>query len=733
MTKSFSRAALTAALLASTAAAAFAEPVFNRIAAFPVAENLPADKDVKTPTSSEIITATEDGNTLVYSDSPLGAVGFVDITDPKAPKPLGAVMADGEPTSVAARFGKVFAAVNTSEDYVKTGGKLLTIDVKSHAIEASCDLGGQPDSIAIAPDGSFAAIAIENERNEELNDGKLPQMPAGYLVTIPFKDGAADCAGLKKIDVTGLAEIAPEDPEPEFVDINDKGQIALTMQENNHIVIVDGKTGEITSHFTAGAVDIDGVDIKKDGKLDFTGSLKGVKREPDSIQWLDDNRVVVADEGDYEGGSRGFTIFDTTGKVLYESGPSLEREIAKLGMFPDKRAGKKGVELEGLEVAKFGDQQYIFVMSERASVVGIYKDTGAEPELLQIVPSGIAPEGIIAVPQRNLIATANEADLVEGGGARSHVMLYELGEGEKAFPEIVSADDKDGNPIGFGALSSLAADAKEPGKLYATNDSFYSAQPSIFVIDATKKPAVITDAIRITKDGAPMEHRDMEGLTLDGKGGFWIANEGNPEKDVPHQIFHAGADGAVDQVIDIPEAMNANQVRFGFEGITRVGEGDDETLWMAVQREWKDDEKGFVKLVSYKPSSKEWGAVRYPLDKSEAGWVGLSEITANGDYVYIVERDNQIGEAAKIKKIYKVALSELKPAPLGGDLLTVKKELAYDLLPDMLAATHGYAVDKIEGFTIDASGQAYAVTDNDGVDDSSGETLFWAVNLNKTN
>ena len=46
-----------------------------------------------------------------------------------------------------------------------------------------------------------------------------------------------------------------------------------------------------------------------------------------------------------------------------------------------------------------------------------------------------------------------------------------------------------------------------------------------------------------------------------------------------------------------------------------------------------------------------------------------------------------------------------------------------DLLPD-LAAPHGYVVDKLEGFTIDAAGNAFAVTDNDGVDDSSGETHF---------
>ena len=36
-------------------------------------------------------------------------------------------------------------------------------------------------------------------------------------------------------------------------------------------------------------------------------------------------------------------------------------------------------------------------------------------------------------------------------------------------------------------------------------------------------------------------------------------------------------------------------------------------------------------------------------------------------------------------------------------------------------------LDKVEGFTIDASGEAFVVTDNDGVNDSNGETLFWSV------
>ena len=732
MTIRFSRVALTTALLASAAIPAQAEQVFNRIAAFAVADNLPKDADKATKTSAEIITATEDGMELIYSDSPYGAIGFVDITDPHAPKPLGALKIGGEPTSVAVAGAKALVAVNTSESKQKPSGKLSVVDIATKKEEASCDLGGQPDSIALSHDKTFAAIAIENERDEELNDGKLPQMPAGDLVIVDLKDGVADCGSIRHVAVTGLAGIAPEDPEPEFVAINDKGEIALTLQENNHVVIIDGKTGTVRSHFSAGTVDLQGIDSKSNGALKFTDKQDARKREPDAVKWLGNDRLVVANEGDYEGGSRGFTIFDTTGKILYEAGSSFEHEVARLGHYPEKRSKAKGIEPEGLEAATFGGQPYFFVLAERASVVGVFKDTGGAPELMQILPSGISPEGAVAIPGRNLLVTANEADLREDGGAGAHVMLYEYAEGEKAYPTLQSTMVDDA-PIGWGALSGLVGDAEKDGTFYAVSDSFYSMQPTIYTIDATKKPAEITRALVVKREGQPAQKLDLEGITLDGKGGFWLASEGDSAKLVPHALYNVNEKGEIKKEIALPAELLQGETRFGFEGITSVGSGAEQTLWMAVQREWGTDEKGFVKLVSYKPESKEWGAVRYPLDKADKGWVGLSEITAHGDYVYIIERDNRIGDAARIKKLYRVAIANLKPGKIGGELPVVNKEEVHDFIPDLKAATNGYVLDKLEGFAFDKAGKAYAVTDNDGVDDSSGETLFFPVNLEGIN
>jgi len=716
---------VTSALALMAAMPALAEMNFNRVATFATPDNMAEGEDRARVTSAEIISASPDGMTLIYTDSPLGVVGLIDITDPKAPKALGSIDVGGEPTTAKIIGGMAFAGVNTSADYVNTSGKMVAIDLATKAITGECELGGQPDSVAAAKDGSFLAIAIENERDEDLNDGKIPQMPAGYVVKLPIKDGAMDCAGLQKIDVTGLAAVGGDDPEPEFVDINDAGEIVVTMQENNHIVVI-GADGNVASHFSAGAVDLDGIDTKRDGRLDFTGIKEGVLREPDGVKWLDADHFAVANEGDYEGGSRSWTIFKKDGTVVYESGASYEQAIAAIGHYPEHRSHTKGVELESVEIAKFGETLMGFAASERASIIGVYDLTDpTAPVLKQMLPSGVSPEGMVAIPGRNLFVTANEVDLIEAGGVRAHVMIYELQDAPAAYPMITSAGTE--ALLGWGALSGLAADPTEAGKLYAVSDSVYGSMPMIYTIDATQTPAKITSGLLVTRGGDAAQKLDLEGVAVDGKGGFWLASEGRSDRLIPHAIYNVNDKGEIKKEIALPAELLANEIRFGFEGITVAGDW----LWMAVQREWKDDPKGMVKLLAYNTAEEKWGAVHYPLDAlaegtAETAWMGLSEITVHGDWVYIVERDNQVGAAAATKKIYRVKAADMVPAELGGALPVMTKELVRDLMPD-LAVLNGYMAEKVEGFAIDAAGTGWVVTDNDGVTDSSGETLFWSV------
>ena len=48
--------------------------------------------------------------------------------------------------------------------------------------------------------------------------------------------------------------------------------------------------------------------------------------------------------------------------------------------------------------------------AEKANFLAVYRLNGneANPKLIQLLPTGIEPEGVLAIPQRNLVITANE-------------------------------------------------------------------------------------------------------------------------------------------------------------------------------------------------------------------------------------------------------------------------------------------------------------------------------------
>jgi hypothetical protein len=703
---------LMTSALALCAGPALAQDMnFNRIASFMVAENTPDAEE----TSAEIISATADGMTLVYSDSPAEVIGFIDITDPANPTAAGVfAMPNGEPTAVAVHGTTVYVGENTSESFVEPSGVLHAIDAGSRDVLASCDLGGQPDSVAVAPDGSFVAVAIENERDEDLGEGRVPQMPAGFVAIVPTTDAGLDCAGMISADITGLADIAPEDPEPEFVAINGENEIVVTLQENNHMVVL-AADGTVLSHFSAGEVTMEMIDTEEEGALIFDQTLTW-PREPDAVAWIDDTHFATANEGDMDGGTRGWTIFSQDGDVVYESGVSFEHAIIQIGHYPEERSGNKGVEPESATFDVFNGTPYLFIGSERGSVVGVYNVTDpANPVLEQLLPSGIGPEGYVTIPERGLLVSANETD---DAGPRAHVMLFEYQDAPAVYPHLTSAGMDE--LTGWGAISGQVM--AEDGTIFAVSDSFYSMQPTIFHIDVSETPARIVEAIGVTREGQPAQLMDMEGIALDGDGGFWIASEGRSDRLVPHAIYHVNGDGSLEDYIALPDELLAVERRFGFEGITRVGD----MLYVAVQREWRDDPENHAKVLGYNLETEEWSVIHYPLTPAETGGVGLSEIVAHGDFVYFIERDNQFENAAT-KQITRVALSAMDGmVALGETPAVLEPELVVDLLP-YLTSTGGYILDKVEGLAIAEDGTMWVSTDNDGVDDHSGETMFFAI------
>ncbi|MDJ0702172.1 MAG: esterase-like activity of phytase family protein [Leptolyngbyaceae cyanobacterium MO_188.B28] len=132
---------------------------------------------------------------------------------------------------------------------------------------------------------AFAAIAIENERDEDLGDGSPPQAPGGFL-TILDLTGSPKTWRARSVNLNGVADKFPNDPEPEYVDINEDNVAVVTLQENNHIVLVDLPTGRILNDWRAGSADLDQIDTIENNLIELNSSLPDIPREPDGATWL---------------------------------------------------------------------------------------------------------------------------------------------------------------------------------------------------------------------------------------------------------------------------------------------------------------------------------------------------------------------------------------------------------------------------------------------------------------
>ena len=430
----------------------------------------------------------------------------------------GAIDLPGDPTSVALAGDRALVAVVTREDPDGDGpqnefdaptGDLLVFDLASREIIHTIPLAGQPDSVAVSPSGAYAAVAIENERDEEENGGLIPQAPGGSLQIVDLTGEPAEW-GLRTVDLAGLAEVAPDDPEVEYVDINELDQGVVSLQENNHLVIVDLASGEVVNHFSAGAVDVPAIDTTQDevgpqgnGLIELTGALEDKRLEPDAVAWIDDDSFATANEGDYEdadgaeGGSRTFSIFNADGTLEFDAGNSLEHAIVRIGHHPESRSDAKGAEPEGLEVGAIDGTTYLFVAAERADVVAVYDVSGETPQLVQILPTGIGPEGL-TLTDGGILAVTSEVDgAADGFAVRPIITLFSTeGAADWTYPQLISGDDPDGLPIPWVAMSGFAGDPADAGSIWAVSDSILG-QAWLYRIDVTSSPATVTERIAI--------------------------------------------------------------------------------------------------------------------------------------------------------------------------------------------------------------------------------------------
>lgn len=742
---------------------------FVRVATFPACRQIEPSCNTAAAAAAEIAAASEDGMTVIYTDSPGNRIGFVNITNPASPAALGTLAMGGEPTSVAVAGDFALVAVNTSPNFLAPSGNLVVVNIATRTVVRTVAMPGMPDAVAVSPDRRFAAIAIENERNESAGNGRPEQLPGGSLVVVNLS-GAPAAWTTTNVALNFGGMLFPNDPEPEYVDINHANVAVVTLQENNHIAVVDLPTATVLTDYSVGATDLVQIDVtdERPNRVVQNQTQPGRLREPDGVAWITEQVFVTADEGDLDGGSRTFTIFNRNGSILFSSGAGLEHLAARVGNFNDRRSDAKGNEPENVEVAVFGPDRYLFVNSERTSLTAVYNvNDPANPVFRQVLPTALSPEGVVAIPSRNLLVVSSELDdrsLVFRGG----INIYQYRIGEPTYPAISSVNRTDGTPIPWGALSGLARDNAVDTLMYGIDDSFFSRN-RIFKLDLSTKPVTLTEeitlldsnnvfaqtaAVAVGNVGAADPTRaqvfdsvdlsllvnadktvniDPEGIAQASDGGFWIASEGNGsatgnEAGRPilslNFLFKTSATGVIERVVRLPDAVNAGQFRFGFEGVAEQGGN----VYVAFQRRWAalNDPGNTARIGVFNPASGAWTFHHYPLDtptSPNGGWVGLSDLAPLGSGQFlVVERDNQGGPDARIKRLYGIDVTGV------ADGATLAKTLIRDLLAEGdLTRTGGLVPEKIEGLARSLNQDIWIVNDNDGVNDNSGETQM--INL----
>jgi len=406
---------------------------------------------------AEIVDVTADGNLLVFTNPARNSIGIVDLSVAAAPRLVSSIDVPGEPTSVAISPDGLWALAVVHSNKPNKGetppdprlpGLLAVISLLDPAepeLTSVIGIGHHPDSIALTTrDDEFVAIiAIENEA-VWVQDEVVVKKPSADSIDIS-EPGLVQIVQLDprtpySWSVTGLP-ISPtmlrnagfrqeNDPQPEFVALSPVRQMAaVSLQENNGIVLIDLAMPEISFAFSLGSVLDRPADLRADNVVEFAQQypadatdqpLAGI-RFPDAIAFTPDGQYLLsADEGEDElTGGRGFSIWSLTGELVWSDDGQTEQQAAAAGFYPDKESEEKGIEIEGITTGRFGTRDFAFAVSETGSFMAVYDISKVNaPEFVQIVSTGSKPESVKAIPERNLVVVAAE-------GSDGNISIFE--------------------------------------------------------------------------------------------------------------------------------------------------------------------------------------------------------------------------------------------------------------------------------------------------------------------
>ena len=418
-------------------------------------------KNVTVGALPDMVTFSHDGNKVVvanegepagdYSVDPEGSISVIDINN-------------GVISNTATQID--FNAYNGQQAELEAKGMVFanptgrTINGKLINTTVAMDL--EPEYVSISKDNRYAYVSIQENNGlaiVDLSDNSLSLMGLGFkdwsnlVMDASDKDGKINLKqypglyGMYQPDTISsytwkganfIVTANEGDGREYFFDATDaadctaKGGLDFDADDGCLAYIDESRTEDLTLASNFAYLNNDDDDI---GRLKVT-TVKG-----------DDNN-----DGQYEElytyGARSFTIWDSNGLVVFDSGDDMERITASVhgASFNndedenegDTRSDAKGPEPEALAIGEVGDRTFAFIGLERMGGIMVYDITN--PYDVQFedyfynrgviegeeISGDLAPEGMRFIPATQ--SATGEALLVIGNEISGSVAVWQIAE-----------------------------------------------------------------------------------------------------------------------------------------------------------------------------------------------------------------------------------------------------------------------------------------------------------------
>lgn len=380
----------------------------------------------------------------------------------------------GTINSVAIHNGVAAFAIENSVTRTSPGSVVFFDTATRTQSGAALTVGALPDMLTFSPDGSRVLVANEGTPTGSLDPVggvSIIDVASRTVNTVNLDPSIPGYGSLRQFPTSGSTptrpNFSPMDPEPESIAIDKSGTRAyVTLQEANGLAVLNLQTQSFEKIVGLGLKDfslpgnaIDPHD--QEGRIELRNApVKGLY-QPDGIAAYESGGktfLVMANEGDAredeaderrgsagnasielvpEGsdlsrlnlsnvesvrgdlvtfGGRSFSIRDTDGQLVYDSGDLLDREAIARGLYDDGRSDNKGVEPEGVALLDIEGRTFAFIGLERTTTAATAVFDITDPTQVSfidfIVGQGdLAPEGLTGFKVGNdyYLAVANEA------------------------------------------------------------------------------------------------------------------------------------------------------------------------------------------------------------------------------------------------------------------------------------------------------------------------------------